>query len=38
MLKNSLFSLIYIVLRTTLIIFKDDSVVEGGTGKLGIDQ
>lgn len=28
----------YIILRTALKMFKDDSVVEGGTGKLGKDQ
>jgi O-antigen biosynthesis protein WbqP len=29
---------IYIILRTALKMFKDDSVVEGGTGKLGKDK
>ncbi len=29
---------IYIIFRTALKIFKDDSVVEGGTGKLGKDK
>ncbi len=29
---------IYIILRTALKIFKDDSVVEGGTGALGKDE
>ena len=29
---------IYIIFRTALKMFKDDSVVEGGTGKLGNDQ
>ena len=29
---------LYIIFRTTLKIFKDDTVVEGGTGKLGKDQ
>ncbi len=29
---------IYIILRTALKIFKDDSVVEGGTGRFGKDQ
>jgi O-antigen biosynthesis protein WbqP len=29
---------IYIILRTAFKIFKDDNVVEGGTGKIGKDQ
>jgi O-antigen biosynthesis protein WbqP len=29
---------IYIIFRTALKIFKDDSVVEGGTGKIGKDK
>ena len=29
---------IYIIFRTVLKIFKDDSVVEGGTGKLGKEE
>jgi O-antigen biosynthesis protein WbqP len=29
---------IYIILRTAFKIFKDDNVVEGGTGKIGNDQ
>jgi O-antigen biosynthesis protein WbqP len=29
---------IYIILRTVLKMFKDDNVVEGGTGKLGKDK
>ncbi len=29
---------LYIIFRTALKIFKDDSVVEGGTGKLGKDE
>jgi O-antigen biosynthesis protein WbqP len=29
---------IYIILRTALKIFKDDNIVEGGTGKLGKDE
>jgi len=29
---------IFIILRTALRIFKDDSVVEGGTGKIGKDE
>jgi O-antigen biosynthesis protein WbqP len=33
--RRSLFFDIYIIFRTALKIFKDDSVVEGGTGKIG---
>ncbi len=33
--KQSFWFDIYIILRTVLKVFKDDSVVEGGTGKLG---
>jgi O-antigen biosynthesis protein WbqP len=29
---------LYIIFRTALMIFKDDTVVEGGTGKLGNDK
>jgi O-antigen biosynthesis protein WbqP len=29
---------LYIIFRTALKIFKDDTVVEGGTGKLGKDE
>jgi O-antigen biosynthesis protein WbqP len=29
---------IYIIFRTALKIFKDDTLVEGGTGKLGKDE
>ncbi len=29
---------LYIIFRTALKIFKDDTVVEGGTGKLGRDE
>jgi O-antigen biosynthesis protein WbqP len=29
---------LYIIFRTALRIFKDDTVVEGGTGKLGKDE
>jgi O-antigen biosynthesis protein WbqP len=35
--RQSFFLDIYIILRTILKMFKDDSVVEGGTGTLGKD-
>jgi O-antigen biosynthesis protein WbqP len=35
--KQSFWFDIYIILRTALKLFKDDSVVEGGTGTLGKD-
>jgi O-antigen biosynthesis protein WbqP len=36
--KQSFWFDIYIILRTAIKIFKDDSIVEGGTGKLGKDK
>jgi O-antigen biosynthesis protein WbqP len=36
--RQSLWFDIYIIIRTALKMFKDDSVVEGGTGKLGKDK
>jgi O-antigen biosynthesis protein WbqP len=36
--RQSVWFDIYIILRTSLKMFKDDSVVEGGTGKLGKDK
>ena len=36
--KQSFWFDIYIILRTAIKMFKDDSVVEGGTGKLGKDK
>jgi O-antigen biosynthesis protein WbqP len=36
--KQSFWFDIYIILRTALKIFKDDNVIEGGTGKLGKDK
>ncbi len=36
--KQSFWFDMYIILRTAVKIFKDDSVVEGGTGKLGKDH
>jgi O-antigen biosynthesis protein WbqP len=35
--KQSFWFDIYIILRTALKLFKDDSIVEGGTGTLGKD-
>jgi O-antigen biosynthesis protein WbqP len=36
--KQSFWFDIYIILRTALKLFKDDSVVEGGTGSLGKEE
>jgi len=36
--KQSFWFDIYIILRTAIKMFKDESVVEGGTGKLGEDK
>jgi len=36
--KQSFFFDLYIIFRTVLKIFKDESVIEGGTGSLGNDK